>query len=82
MRGTEWEGCSSSVMQFYFLREGGVEVICWGQGMACGEWEQSEIAIWGPGVKAHQDNKGLSGKTEKQAETADHESGEMLLQTK
>ena len=50
--------------------------------MACGEWEQPEIAIWGPGVKAHQDNKGLSGKTEKQAETADHESGEMLLQTK
>lgn len=45
------------------------------------EWEQPEIVTWGPGVKAHQDNKGLSGKTEKQAETADHESGEMLLQT-
>lgn len=66
---------------FYFLREGGDEVICWGQGTARGKWEQSEMAIWGPGVKAYQDNRGLSGKTETQAETADHEPGEMLLQT-
>ena len=68
--------------RFYFLREGGDAVIFWGQGTAWGKWEQSEMAIWGPGVKAYQDNRGLSGKTEKQAETADHESGEMLLQTK
>ena len=68
---------------FYFLREGGDEVICWGQGTARGKWEQSEMAIWGPGVKAYQDNRGLSGKTETQAETetADHEPEEMLLQT-
>ena len=60
---------------FYFLREGGEEVICWRQEKAWGKWKPSGMATWGPGVKVNQDHRELSGKTEKQVETGGLESG-------